>query len=76
MSKTETAPQTEAEEYHTLTPVEYVKYANAREHRAKHAMDLQHFMTFYRERQGHQGISEGTVGGIIEDYLDSLGPKA
>lgn len=55
-----------------LSPPEYIKYANARDARAKHAVDLQHFMTFYQERQGHQGTTEATVDEIIEDYLDSL----
>lgn len=57
-----------------LSPPEYVKYANARDAREKHSVDLHHFLSFYMERQGHQGVSPRTVDEIIEDYLEEVEP--
>lgn len=57
-----------------LSPPEYIKYANARDHREKHSVDLHHFLAFYMERQGHQGTHPDTVDEIIADYLDEVEP--
>ena len=75
-TKTDTAAQTEVEEQvRYLSPPEYVKAANARDHREKHSVDLHHFIDFYMERQGHQKVSPWTVDEIIADYLDAVEPK-
>lgn len=76
MSKTEAiAPEAENQQYRYLSPPEYIKAANARDHREKHSVDLRHFIDFYMERQGHQGVSPQTVDEIIADYLDAVEPK-
>lgn len=56
----------------SLTPPEYIKLANAREYRVKHALDLRHFIDFYTDRVGRQGVTPSAVEEIIADYLDAL----
>lgn len=71
MSDTETTEP----EVRYMTPPEYVKWANARDRREKHSLDLHHFMAFYRDRQGHQGMNQSTVTELIDDYLDEVEPS-
>lgn len=78
MSRTETSPETE-EIVRYLSPPEYIKYANARDHRRKHDVDLHHFMQFLstHRRKGAaimRNCAED-IDTIITDYLDSLEPK-
>lgn len=56
-----------------LSPPEYVKYANARDSRAKHAVDLLHFITYLQTSVGLlREMPETKIDVLIADYLNDL----
>ena len=57
-----------------LSPPEYVKFANAREHRVRHAIDLHHFVTYLQESAGLlKKVPEVKIDTLIANYLNESG---
>lgn len=57
-----------------VTPVEYVKRANARENRIRHATDLNHFVDHLRAAVHDTPLTRimpADLDRIIADYLDA-----
>lgn len=70
----DTSPETD-EVIRYLSPPEYVKEANARDHRVKHSVDLHHFAEYLRVKAGLLiGVSEAKLDGLIADYLQEVEP--
>ena len=63
------------EEVRYLSPPEYVKYANARDRRRRHEVDLAHFITYFREKvpPTDREIPNDLIDQVISDYLDETG---
>ena len=74
MSDTEitetTDTDTDGQGYRSLSPPEYIKMANARESRVKHAIDLHHFVTYLQTTAGLlREMPETKIDVLIADFL-------
>ena len=59
-----------------LSPPQYIKAANAREHRGKHAEDLHKFLVWAQNSAGLlREIPQDKLDALVEDYLDEVEPK-
>lgn len=64
----------DSEVVHYVSPPEYIKRANARDYRVKHAVDLQHFLTYLQTSAGLlRELPENKIDVLIADYLDQSG---
>ena len=53
-----------------LSPPQYIKAANARDNRVKHAIDLHHFVTYLQGTAGLlREMPETKIDVLIHDYL-------
>lgn len=58
------------EQFRYLSPPEYIKQANARDSRVKHAIDLHHFITYLQTSAGLlREMPETKIDVLIADYL-------
>lgn len=58
-----------------LSPPEFVKAANAREHRTKHSVDLHHFIAWLQENPGLlRELPVESIDTIVDDYLTEVEP--
>lgn len=75
MAETDTqAPEAE-EIVRYLSPPEYVKAANKRDHRVRHAVDLEHFITWLQTNPGlMREIPAENIPTLVEDYLTEVEP--
>lgn len=75
MTMSETAEV--VEEIRRLSPPEYIKYANARDSRIKHAIDLHDFVTYLQTSAGLlQEMPENKIEVLVADYLsEKEGPR-
>jgi hypothetical protein len=77
MSDADIAEDIEA--VHYVSPPEYVKRANAREHRERHAVDLHQFVDFlvHHRCKGAAVMRNlpDAVDTIIADYLNDVEPE-
>lgn len=61
---------------YACSPIEYIKRANAREHRIKHQVDLKDFIAFLMPRiDVSQNIPNEDIDALIAAYLDTVEPK-
>lgn len=69
--------ETETEErIRYLSPPEYIKFANARDHRVKHSVDLHHFIAWLQENPGLlRELPVEKVDNIVDDYLTEVEPE-
>lgn len=76
MAETDTqAPEAE-EQYRYLSPPEYVKAANRRDHRVKHSVDLHHFITWLQTGPGlMREMPETKIDTLVAEYLDTVEPE-
>lgn len=59
------------EEIRRLSPPEYIKYANARDSRIKHAIDLHDFVTYLQTSAGLlREMPENKIEVLVADYLN------
>lgn len=59
-----------------LSPPEFVKAANAREHRVKHAVDLNHFIAYLQNTAGLlRELPENKIDVLVADYLNTVEPN-
>jgi hypothetical protein len=73
---TTTTALTGGETIHYCSPPEYIKRANAREHRRRYEIDLKGFVPFLLSRVDvSTDISDATLDAVIADYLDVIEPK-
>lgn len=76
MSDSTTFTTESGETIHTCSPIEYVKRANAREHRQKHQVDLKDFVAFLMPKIDiSKNISNEEIDRLIAAYVDSVKPK-
>ena len=59
-----------------LSPPEFIKAANAREHKAKHSVDLHHFFAYLQGTAGLlRELPAESIDTIVNDYLTIVEPK-
>lgn len=74
MPDTTTTPGSDAE-FRYLSPPQYIKAANARDHRVKHAIDLHHFITYLQTSAGLlREMPDIKIDTLIADYLQEVEP--
>lgn len=58
-----------------LSPPEYVKAANERDHRVEHAVDLHHFFSYLQNTAGLlRELPEDKIDVLVADYLNEVEP--
>lgn len=58
------------ERFRYLSPPEYIKQANARDSRIRHAVDLHHFVTYLQTSAGLlREMPDSKIDVLIADYL-------
>lgn len=63
-----------SEEIRCFSPPEYIKYANARDSRIKHAVDLHDFITYLQTSAGLlREMPENKIDVLVDDYLNEKG---
>lgn len=76
MSDTHTFITDSGETIYACSPIEYIKRANAREHRTRHEVDLKDFIAYLMPRiDVSTNIPNETLDEIIAAYLDTVEPK-
>ena len=76
MPKTQTPETGEDTQVRYMSPPEYIKRANAREHRVKHAVDLAHFVSYLQTSAGLlREMPESKIDVLIADYLNETEPR-
>lgn len=75
MSETTTGIE-DGVEIRYLSPPQYVKAANARDHRVRHAVDLHHFLSYLQNTAGLlREIPEDKIDVLVADYLQQTEPQ-
>ena len=59
-----------------LSPPEFVKYANARERRARHEDTLHQFVAWLQLNRGLlREVTDEKIDVLVDDYLNEMEPK-
>ena len=74
MSDTENATtEDEAVEVRYLSPPEFIKAANARDHRVRHSVDLHHFLSYLQSSAGLlRELPENKIDLLVTEYLTEM----
>jgi hypothetical protein len=64
------------DEVRYMSPPEYIKRANARDSRVRHAIDLAQFITYLQTSAGLlREMPENKIEALIAEYLDEKGTQ-